>query len=1033
MNLRTASPPPLTNSPITPIIHSKGYPTLSAGQLAHQGQAQSCVTPVPQSPVKVKEQKDLKEHLKELKKESNELTTSSPVASQTSTPVLQATVGSSVTVSVKKEPGIDETDDMIEVDETATSISTVVVRPVSPAKAVAVRRRRTSSLAAEVAVKQEVGEDLDVQTEKADAVAASSHDGVYSITVHSEEKERDHGSGRKMTREERKLDAIMRAFEKMEQKQKRKQQDHKHVPGKDKDDRRRSSGSGRTAGASVGPNESSSDKRPPSTGGDAAACPAPGQSSSKKGRRKSSSGTPMKRGRARTTSGCSDTNNSLNAKDSNASNDCFAQPAKSKRLLMQGWLQEKHNGAELSSPGGESPSTGASTPNQEGYNKGDESVCFVRESHSVANAMAHLRRSSSLSTTVTGQVSPGGGPIGPSVGVNSNCGAGSAKKRWLRQAMCDDGDSTPEAPNSPSNIGQLPSQLPTASPTTDAPGLLEEDNHHESGHASGPDYVTPLKKRRLMRESVDSASPIHDSPHRSPHESTNDEHDEEEKEEPKRLDEETSNVDVVQIGTQNEPFVKRPTVVSTASEETQDAPEVSTSKEEHEKEGNHKESTLTECPVSIIKDGKSIDEKDDVDDEKDDELVVDLGDEIAPKSSELNEVFCKLGIFEPPKADTATDINILKKKPSEESTDLGVQAKSWPSDPSDNLDEESEISKQRQTAAKDKYLKREKEVKFANEPEVKESSVKEKEHKMSKEKDTNAKDSRDKINKDSKTCQVLLPKEPKSPKDLPKEKDVRENKKSVREANKPLNKSDRESKSIREKEQKSPKEKESRSPKPKETSSSKKDLKRTTERETAVTAVATVAPETADPFSRALVKEDCRPKDKNVKDKKEKHRKERKDEKRGSRDSKERSSVDEPVEEPKSASSTDGMAQESQASSPTLSKTSETEGELHETTDNSNLSSQQQQEHVSILPAITEARVVEAQVNSVSTESTSEDKGERPVEETEVEPPKATTTASDSSWEQPAQISGKLLPLIFFGVFGFERVLENRYGRAKKA
>ncbi|OQR69860.1 hypothetical protein BIW11_12009, partial [Tropilaelaps mercedesae] len=80
VNLRAASPPPLSNSPITPITH-KGYSSPPAGQPPHSGQQQQLPansTPVPHTPVKIKEQKDSKE---QLKKEIAELSMS-PVAAQ---------------------------------------------------------------------------------------------------------------------------------------------------------------------------------------------------------------------------------------------------------------------------------------------------------------------------------------------------------------------------------------------------------------------------------------------------------------------------------------------------------------------------------------------------------------------------------------------------------------------------------------------------------------------------------------------------------------------------------------------------------------------------------------------------------------------------------------------------------------------------------------------------------------------------------------------------------------------------------------
>lgn len=101
------------------------------------------------------------------------------------------------------------------------------------------------------------------------------------------------------------------------------------------------------------------------------------------------------------------------------------------------------------------------------------------------NSLSHLRRNS-LSAAV--------GPRGPSSGGSQpDHSMGSAKKRWLRQAMFET------------------SHPPSGSTSPVPPGSMSPNPNGSSsnspGAASPIDFVTPLKKRRLARESIGLESP----------------------------------------------------------------------------------------------------------------------------------------------------------------------------------------------------------------------------------------------------------------------------------------------------------------------------------------------------------------------------------------------------------------------------------------------------------------------------------------------------------------------------------------------
>ncbi|XP_048739545.2 inactive histone-lysine N-methyltransferase 2E-like isoform X2 [Ostrea edulis] len=155
---------------------------------------------------------------------------------------------------------------------------------------------------------------------------------------------------------------------------------------------------------------------------------------------------------------------------------------KTKKHLMNEWLHEKNQ------DGGTVPSPSPAKTEPLEVNVEDDTM-FVTCLPSPRNAMEHLRRNSHSS-----------GTFRPVVNVESSIG--SAKKRWLRQAMHEK-----PKPESGSNSPN------TTSGGNSSPGM-------PSPGASPPgDFVTPLKKRRLARESVDTpltSSPSTSSPSVNP-------------------------------------------------------------------------------------------------------------------------------------------------------------------------------------------------------------------------------------------------------------------------------------------------------------------------------------------------------------------------------------------------------------------------------------------------------------------------------------------------------------------------------------
>ncbi|KAH9364221.1 hypothetical protein HPB48_003407 [Haemaphysalis longicornis] len=181
---------------------------------------------------------------------------------------------------------------------------------------------------------------------------------------------------------------------------------------------------------------------------------------------------------------------------SSSSQRSYALP-KSKRFLMQGWLHEK---AEQQQEGGPATSGQASSSSGAGA-EGPVYVRCTRDGGGIS--AAHLRRHSCSSST-------------PNTGGSAKKEAGAqpwksrvvpmareavSAERWLRQAMFE---STEEAPDESHLVEGASSELPAEDAMLMSGGAGGEDSCHSVSSppsGGGADLVTPLKKRRLVRES----------------------------------------------------------------------------------------------------------------------------------------------------------------------------------------------------------------------------------------------------------------------------------------------------------------------------------------------------------------------------------------------------------------------------------------------------------------------------------------------------------------------------------------------------
>ncbi|XP_037778137.1 uncharacterized protein LOC119574930 isoform X4 [Penaeus monodon] len=290
-------------------------------------------------------------------------------------------------------------------------------------------------------------------------------------------KAMDKQQQQKMTREERKIAAYMKAFERMEKAaQRRQEMEKKKEEDKSRDpkDKEKKHCDGdeedweKTSSADEG------NRNTPAT-----------ERSRRKGKKGRGKGSPQKRNHRLDTTASDLTGDesscasvglmsplggsvegialNFNSPPSGNSNVMGFRFPKTKKALMNEWLNETVDPVmPVGSPSGvtEVHSTGVPT-------------CYMR------SPATPLRRSTSVNQVVSGTV------------LNLDLPGGSAKKRWLRQAISEETESP-----------QLNGLCPSPNSRPDSP--------------TGGDYITPLKKRRLARESMSSeqsstppSTPVH--------------------------------------------------------------------------------------------------------------------------------------------------------------------------------------------------------------------------------------------------------------------------------------------------------------------------------------------------------------------------------------------------------------------------------------------------------------------------------------------------------------------------------------------
>ncbi|XP_045620704.2 uncharacterized protein upSET isoform X1 [Procambarus clarkii] len=282
----------------------------------------------------------------------------------------------------------------------------------------------------------------------------------------------------KMTREERKIAAYMKAFERMEkaaqrrQEMEKKKEEDKCKDPKDKDKKRC---------------EGEEDDWEKTSSADECVRNTPGaERSRRKGKKGRGKGSPQKRNIHRVDSTASDLTGdesscasvglmspvggsiegialNFNSPPQGNSNGMGFRFPKTKKALMNEWLNEN---VDPVLPGGNVPGV-VELPS-------GVPTCYMR------SPATPLRRSSVNQTVIQGTL------------LNLDMPGGSAKKRWLRQAISEE----------------------TESPQFN--GLCPSPNSRPDSPTGGGDYITPLKKRRLARESMSSelsstppSTPVH--------------------------------------------------------------------------------------------------------------------------------------------------------------------------------------------------------------------------------------------------------------------------------------------------------------------------------------------------------------------------------------------------------------------------------------------------------------------------------------------------------------------------------------------
>ncbi|XP_064604986.1 inactive histone-lysine N-methyltransferase 2E-like isoform X2 [Liolophura sinensis] len=319
-----------------------------------------------------------------------------------------------------------------------------------------------------------------------------SSDNTISSTgpMEGETEEQAAERERKLTREERKMQAIMKAFEKLEKREERRKEALARLEVAKKTKVEKSQSEDLESLPAVEVKQEVVAEQKPQKGKRRKSHPArrrsrvsSGNSECTVGSEDSNMGMPAS---APTTPSPNAEANNTRCPNSSDKNFRFV---KTKRHLMNEWLSEKTQVCPLppvtSQPN--APPTLPATlsapattciPKIEPLEVNVEETMFVTCLPSPRNTLEYMRRNSHSSGDKQGQ----------------GCSIGSAKKRWLRQAMCESTQSSDSGKESPALCCDDTSPCHTAT-------------MHSPGGSPPVDFVTPLKKRRLARESLSADQP----------------------------------------------------------------------------------------------------------------------------------------------------------------------------------------------------------------------------------------------------------------------------------------------------------------------------------------------------------------------------------------------------------------------------------------------------------------------------------------------------------------------------------------------
>ncbi|XP_067684925.1 inactive histone-lysine N-methyltransferase 2E-like isoform X1 [Haliotis asinina] len=291
---------------------------------------------------------------------------------------------------------------------------------------------------------------------------------------------------KKMTREERKMEAIMKAFEKLAKREERRKEALARLETTKKPDVEEVPAPLPPPPVKEEPEEKPKPESPTK------ATPTKGKKNKKHARRRSrvnSAAAIMEIVSADENSNTGSTPGTPSqtpaSADISSPNAAGFKFHKTKKHLFNEWMSERSTDIKPPVPSG----VGKTEPLEVSV---DETM-FVTCLPSPRNAMEHIPRRNSQSA---GSAAPPA--VIPQPKNSNEHSIGSAKKRWLRQAMFETGP-----PSSDSGSASPVHGSASPNPTVCLPS---------PGGSPPADFVTPLKKRRLARESMSQEQPLTPTP-----------------------------------------------------------------------------------------------------------------------------------------------------------------------------------------------------------------------------------------------------------------------------------------------------------------------------------------------------------------------------------------------------------------------------------------------------------------------------------------------------------------------------------------